>query len=146
MSELTITLEPHLDDHYIRIRVRGKLTAPETLGARTQVVAEHPGFHRLWDFLDADLSAWTGDDMRMFIDLLRRTDRLDPTVRVAALVSREVDYGRASLFKSLSADTLPGHWKVFRDEADAVHWVSTGAGTLPGSDTPPGSVLPPGGA
>lgn len=140
MPELTITLEPHLDDHYIRIQVHGKLTAPETLGARTRVIAEHPGFHRLWDFLAADLSAWSGDDMRMFIELLRRTDRLDPTVRVAALVSREVDYGQARMFESLSAETLPGHWKVFRDEADAIHWVSTG-GVLP-----PGSVLPPGGA
>ena len=134
MPELTFAIEPHPEDSYVRIRVRGRLTAPETRQTRARVIADHPGLHRLWDFLEADLTAWSGDDMRMFIEVIARSEPGDPTTRVAALVSREVDYGQARMFESLSCGTLPEQGKVFRNESEAIRWVSIGAERRPADD------------
>ena len=120
MTGTSFSIERDPDAAYVRIRVRGKMTAPEAREARGRVLLEHPGANRLWDFREADLTAWTIDDMRMFIDVINRKEPDEYNVRVAALVARDIDYGLARMFEQLSAGLMLVKGGVFREEQDAI--------------------------
>ncbi|TPW15252.1 MAG: hypothetical protein FD129_931 [bacterium] len=130
MYELTFTLEPHPGEGFVRIRAQGRLTAPDMLEMLEKLTTEHPGLNRLWDFRQVDLTSWTLDDMRMYIDVLVRRAPGSPIVRVAGLVSRDIDFELARMFEELAAGTLPVVGAVFREDAEAIRWVSTRPDTL----------------
>jgi hypothetical protein len=111
------------DQGYVHILVRGKMTAPDAVEMRRHLVAEHPTLNRLWDFRLADLTAWTADDMRMFNEMIMLNEGRGAPIRVAALVARDVDFGVARMYESISAEQLDTQGGVFRDEEKALAFV-----------------------
>jgi len=123
---MTSTFEylAHPELGYVHIIVHGKMTAPDASQARKHAQTDFPRLNRLWDFRQADLTAWTADDMRMFNEMIMLSEGGGPNVRVAALVSRDVDFGVARMYESISAGDFIKDGAVFRDEAAALAFVT----------------------
>jgi len=115
---------PHPELGYVHIIVHGKMTAPDAASARQRMQADCPRLNRLWDFRQADLTAWTADDMRMFNEMIMMNEGGGPKVRIAGLVARDVDFGVARMYESITKDSFPLEGAVFRDEAQAVAFVT----------------------
>jgi len=124
----SISIEPDDTRGFVRIRVRGRLAMSEAQRRQAEVAAAHPRLHRLWDFLEADLTEWTGREIRAGIDAIaaRTPPAAGEGLRVAALVARDLDFGVARMFESMASGKLPMRYAVFRDEARAVEWLLTG--------------------
>jgi hypothetical protein len=119
----TFEYRAHPELGYLHIIVHGKMTAPDAAQARAHAQTNHPRLNRLWDFRQADLTAWTADDMRMFNEMIKLNEGGGAEVRIAALVSRDVDFGVARMYESISADGFIKEGAVFRDEAAAIEFV-----------------------
>lgn len=124
MNEPSIVLEAEPARGFVRLRVRGRLTMHDAGRAQAEAIKTHAGLARLWDFREADLTAWSAEDMRSFDETARSREDGTHRVRVAALVSRDVDYGLARMYELLSESGGPGERAVFRDEASAEQWIS----------------------
>jgi hypothetical protein len=122
------TIEPDLARGFVRIRARGRLAMNEAQKCQAEVAAAHPRLHRLWDFREADLSDWSGAQIRAGIDAIaaRTSDAEGMGLRVASLVANDLDFGVSRMFESMAAGALPMRYAVFRDEARAVEWLLTG--------------------
>ena len=120
---MSITVDANSARSFVRIRVRGKLDAEQARQALSEVIARHPGLHRLWDFRESDLTEWSSDDMRSFADFSRSAGPAAGITRVAALVSRDVDYGPSRMYEVLAASPTM-QYRVFRDESEAEAWLS----------------------
>lgn len=119
-----VTIEPDVDRRFVVIRIDGTLTIELAIDAQQKVVREHAGMNRIWDFRGSDLTAWSMADMSRFIDgVLQRGGAL-PGTRLAAIVSRDVEFGLARMFGSLAEDRLDVRPAVFRDEASAIAWIT----------------------
>jgi len=123
-----ITIEPDPERGFVRIRVAGRLTMAEAQRRQAEVADAHPTLHRLWDFKEADLGEWTGREIRAGIDAIaaRTPPPRGEGLRVAALVSRDLDYGVSRMFEAMAAGKLPMRYAVFRVEARAIEWLLTG--------------------
>ncbi|HEX7880904.1 MAG TPA: hypothetical protein VF720_15945 [Candidatus Eisenbacteria bacterium] len=124
MMTSTFEFLAHPELGYVHIVVHGKMTAPDAASARGRMHTEYPRLNRLWDFRHADLTAWTADDMRMFNETIMMNEGATTKVRIAGLVARDVDFGVARLYESITKDSFPIEGAVFRDEAQAVAFVT----------------------
>jgi hypothetical protein len=122
-----ITYEPHPGRGFIRIRVRGRFGFDEARSAVGQVISINPNLNRLWDFRDADLTPWTADEMGAFNALVRKRDDAGRYARMGALVSREIEFGIGRMYAMMSEDSFSPEHAVFRDEAEAIEWISARA-------------------
>ncbi len=120
-SHATVTPDPA---GFLRVRVVGRLT-PAFAGRIRRAVAEaHPGRDRLVDLRAADLGAWDAAAIRAFhADTAGERPHAPPS-RVAALVSRDLDYGISRMFEGLAPVRLPVTYRTFRDEQEAVAWLT----------------------
>lgn len=118
----------HIDDAkaMTTLRFTGRVTASEVLEALVQLTA-HAGYRagmaRLWDGREADLSEMTRDDFLLLAHALRPIQSPSPGVRVALLVSRDIDFGIMRMFESWEGDDLPAAIRVFRDLQAAEAWL-----------------------
>ena len=121
---IAITLDAEPTRGFVRLHVHGTLTVEVAQRTLREAMEQHPSLHRLWDFRDADLTAWSLDDMRGFIATVAREPGARAGTRVAALVSRDVDFGMARMFEALSAGDLPFEMCIFRDATAAEEWIT----------------------
>ena len=127
-SEASVRFELDSDRGFVRIHVRGRFPMSEAQQRQAEVAAAYPGVNRFWDMSEADLSDWTGRDIRGGIEAVasRTPPPAGEGMRVAALVSRDIDYGVARMWEAMAAGSLAIVYAVFRDEERAIEWLSTG--------------------
>lgn len=115
---------------FVRIVLVGEQSLEEIKQAFSSLL-EHPdyrpGMNRLWDIREASVSSLTADQLR---DIERHARALEPTpehLRVAVLVSRDVDFGVIRMLESLANEKAPVTVDscVCRDLAEAEEWVSS---------------------
>jgi len=113
---------------FVRIQVIGRFPMRDASQRQAEVASAHPGMHRLWDLREADLSNWTRQEIRGGIEAIasRTPPIAKDELRVAALVTRDLDYGVARMFESMASGSLPIRYAVFRDEPRALEWLATG--------------------
>lgn len=113
---------------FVRIRVRGRFPMSEASQRQAEVASAFPGVNRLWDMTGADLSDWTGREIRGGIEEIasRTPPPAGEGMRVAAVVSRDIDYGVARMWEAMAAGSLSIVYAVFRDEERAIEWLATG--------------------
>ena len=121
-------VEPDPIRGFVRIRVRGKLAMQEVQRSQAEVSAAHPRLHRLWDLREADIGDWTAAAIRSAIEAMaaRTFGEQGVGIRVAGLMTRDLDFGVGRMFESMATDALPMRGAVFRDEARAMEWLLTG--------------------
>lgn len=130
MADASITVVTTEAGDYVVVRVHGELTTREAFRIRARAVSRHPGLPRMWDFRQADLSSWTQDEIRAMAESLN-TRRDGPATRVAALVSRDIEFGISRIFEVLAEDLSTDQFDVFRLETDAVGWLLAIHGEAP---------------
>jgi len=103
-----------------RLTARSVISAIEKLEAHPEFSPERP---RLWDVRQADLSKLSRDEFGRIARAARESHLSRPGVRVAVLVSRDVDFGMARMFELTEGSSLLASMAVFRDEAAAMAWL-----------------------
>ncbi len=107
----------------VRIVVEGLLRYDEALELVRRVQRRYPAKPRFWDWRRADLTEWTIEQMRTLQGQIVGSEPT-PGVRVAAVVARDVDYGISRMFEALVPNGHPVTYRVFRDPAQALRWVT----------------------
>jgi hypothetical protein len=123
-----VRIEPDAERGFVRIRVTGRFEMAEAARRQGEVAATYPRMHRLWDLREANLAAWTAPEIRLGIDEIagRTSEGAGEGLRVAGLVTRDLEFGVTRMFESMAGGKLPMRYAVFRDEERAIEWLVTG--------------------
>ncbi len=81
------------------------------------------GLPRLWDVRDADVSQLTRPDFPGIGRTARTLGLSAPGIRVAVVVSRDVDFGVGRMVESTEGETLPAAVLIFREHKAAMSWL-----------------------
>ncbi|WP_372679066.1 hypothetical protein [Desulfosarcina sp.] len=106
------------------IKLSGQLNRKVILSAFDLAVADNRYLHgmgRLWDFRDADLSSLKSETI---VEMAQYSLRFPPginDVKVAFLVSRDVEYGLSRMFQMSSESKTP--IQVFRAMDEVEKWM-----------------------
>ena len=112
------------DKNIAYIKLSGMLSSKAILGAFDLAVADKrykDGIRRLWDFRDADLFSLKSETV---ISMAQYSSIYPPginDVKVAFLVSREIEYGLSRMFQMTSESRTP--IQVFRVMAETEKWM-----------------------
>ncbi len=111
------------------VRLEGVVTVPELAEAFSRLKLEpeyREGIPRLWDARHADMSELGAAEFRMIGSAAQESGLSNPGLRVAFLVSRDVDFGIGRMFQSTVAETLPAEMAIFRAYDAAMSWLREG--------------------
>lgn len=119
-------MDLHIDEekNIAYIKLSGQLSKKAILSAFDLAVADERyknGMGRLWDFRDADLSSF---DTATVMEMAQYSKRFPPginSVKVAFVVSRDLEYGLSRMFQMSSEARTP--IQVFRTMAEAEKWM-----------------------
>jgi hypothetical protein len=119
-------MDLHIDEekNIAYIKLSGQLSKKAILSAFDLAVADERyknGMGRLWDFRDADLSSF---DTATVMEMAQYSKRFPPginNVKVAFVVSRDLEYGLSRMFQMSSEARTP--IQVFRTMAEAEKWM-----------------------
>lgn len=127
-GETRVEIQPDLARGFVLIRVEGVLEMPEAMRVQTEVAANHPGLHRLWDLRKSRLTNLTGPEINAGIEAIaaRTPPSQGEGLRVAALVADDFDFALSRMYEGMASGRLPMRYGVFRDEAEAFSWLLAG--------------------
>lgn len=116
------------DGPYIRVRAEGVLTVRTVEALAREVFALDafvPGMGTLWDLRAADVSNTTSADLRHLRQTRMELAARRGPGRVALLAGDDLTFGISRMIEASTG--APGiQIMVFRDEEEAVEWVSGG--------------------
>jgi hypothetical protein len=78
----------------------------------------------MWDLRDADLTAFSTDDIKSVSGLVKQNWGTSSSSRAALVVSRDVDFGLARMYEQLLDNGSTGDVTVFRDYDEAIAWLT----------------------
>jgi hypothetical protein len=110
----------------VTITMSGKLSRDFVFAAFDEAVADtryEPGMTRLWDFRDADLSDLPTSTIASMAKYSRKFSPEIRQVRVAFVVSRDLEFGLTRMFQAFTPDDA-ATVRVFRVYDEAVSWLS----------------------
>ncbi len=112
------------DKHIAYIKLSGQLRRRTILDAFDATVSDKKyqgGMGRLWDFRDADLTSLESETIVKMAQYSTRFPAGINDVKVAFVVSRDVEYGLSRMFEMSSGGKTP--IRVFRTMDDAEKWM-----------------------
>lgn len=107
------------------IRIVGAAGSKEILAAFDAAVASEqykPGMGRLWDFREIDLSELPSEIIKQMAHYSRSFPPGINDVKVAFVVSRQLEYGLARMFAGFSEEARTTI-RVFQNVEDAESWM-----------------------
>jgi hypothetical protein len=108
-------------------KVTGRLQFEELREALTAVYDADdfdPDKDVMWDLRDADLTAFSTDDIKSVSGLVKQNWGTSSSSRAALVVSRDVDFGLARMYEQLLDNGSTGDVTVFRDYDEAIAWLT----------------------
>ncbi len=109
-------------------KVTGRLQLEELRTALTDVYEAEdfdPDKDVVWDLRDADLTAFSTDDIKSVSGLVKQNWGTSSSSRAALVVSRDVDFGLARMYEQLLDNGSTGEVTVFRDYDEAIAWLTS---------------------
>ncbi len=85
----------------------------------------HPEMNALWDVRSADFGSVAMSDVVETCAFVQDQWEKRKQIRVAFLVATEVDFTLATMYETLMEDNAMLNNKIFRDEEDAMAWITT---------------------
>ena len=126
MTDFDYTIDGKTGRGFVRIRVRGPVSATELKQLCRRVVESDPCQNRLWDYRDADLTQLSARDLSDIAAYVASCEPAPRDQREALLVTRTIEFGISRMFGMLS-ESRPGvRFSVFRDKDAAELWVAGG--------------------
>ena len=120
--------------HDLTLRIaKGPLTAEEILAALRSYYSGPVTSLLLWDARGADLSALTGEDVRLIVSTVR--GYLDPRAggKTALVFTSDLGYGLGRMFDSyLDSGLTKVENRSFRSLPEALAWLGVPPGALEG--------------
>ena len=98
--------------------------ALEELYAKSAFSAEH---NVVWDIREADVSAFTAQDINDVAMFVAEHWGGENTPRAAMVVASDFDFGLARMYEASVSDEKYRSVQVFRDMTEAVAWISGGS-------------------
>ena len=123
-GEKDMNLQIDEDKHIAYIKLSGQLRRRTILDAFDATVSDKKyqgGMGRLWDFRDADLTSLESETIVKMAQYSTRFPAGINDVKVAFVVSRDVEYGLSRMFEMSSGGKTP--IRVFRTMDDAEKWM-----------------------
>ena len=124
-----VEIEFNAKRRFLCARLIGEQTATDFRNAYESVHAHpdyRPGMNRIWDLREGTLKGLTGNDILRMGSVSAQHEPAGSGARLAVVVSEEVDDDLKQIGESLNEEVLTVDMKVFRDMAEAEHWVSAG--------------------
>ncbi len=102
----------------------------EATAEMRQVDGYSDGLNALWDFREADLSAFSAEEMKSLLGFMEQTPKRR-SVRIAILALKDADLLLLKLWRVVSESRYGQVTRLFSDYDEACQW-------LEGGDTEPG--------
>ncbi len=94
----------------------------EAITEMRQVDGYSDGLNALWDFREADLSAFSVEDMKFVLNYMEQTPKRQ-SVRVAVLALKDADFLLLKLWRVVSESRYGQTTRLFEDYDDACRWL-----------------------
>jgi len=127
---MAITTHIDVDARLRHHKVTGELSVTELRlalaedYAKSDFSAEH---NVVWDIREADVSAFTTQDINDVAAFVAEHWGGESTPRAAMVVASDFDFGLARMYEASVSDDRYRRVQVFRDMTEAVAWVSGGS-------------------
>jgi hypothetical protein len=108
-------------------KVTGVLSTAELRQTLDEVYARpdfSPEYNAVWDLREADVSAFTTQDINALAEFVSEHWGGPNAPRAALVVATDFDFGLARMYEASVSDDRLRQVQVFRDMAEAVAWVS----------------------
>lgn len=103
----------------------GRISAEDILDAIKTYLRQGPTRRVLWNFLDADGSAISGDALMKLHEDAKRVIRSDDERKIAMVVSRDLGFGLArmsEIYKEISG--INSRYHITRSVEEAMAWLT----------------------
>lgn len=108
-------------------KVTGNLNLEELSGTLKEIYGADnfdPDQDVLWDVLNANLSAFSVDDIRQVTQLVKDNWGTSEKSRAALVVARDLDFGLTRMYQQLLEGQSLGEVRIFRNIDEAIEWLS----------------------